>query len=85
MPVLETVRDISFLSTILELYSEITLFRKPFGIGYMYIYTFLLGMTDTMASQNNKCFSWDTLYAIIIANFSFSTALRKKHKTEREM
>jgi hypothetical protein len=35
-----------------ELYSEIDLSRKPFGIGHMYIYTFLLRMTDTMTSKN---------------------------------
>jgi hypothetical protein len=51
-PALETVRNISFLSTIFELYSEIFLSRKPFGIGHMYIYTFLLRVTDTMTSQN---------------------------------
>jgi hypothetical protein len=28
------------LSTILDLYSEIALSRKPFGIGHMYTYTF---------------------------------------------
>jgi hypothetical protein len=39
IPLLETVCNISFLSTVLELYSEITLSRKPFGIGCMYIYT----------------------------------------------
>jgi hypothetical protein len=33
-------------------YSEITLSQKPFGIGYMYIYTFWLRMTETMISQN---------------------------------
>jgi hypothetical protein len=43
-----------FLSTILELYSEIAVSRKPFGIGHMYIYTFLLRMTDTVTSQNIK-------------------------------
>jgi hypothetical protein len=43
-------------------YSEIALFRKPFGIGHMYIYTFLLRMTDTMTSQNTDISSWDTLY-----------------------
>jgi hypothetical protein len=32
------------------LYSEIALSLKPFGIGHMYIYTLLLGMTDTMTS-----------------------------------
>jgi hypothetical protein len=34
------------------LYSEIALSRKPFGIGHMHIYTFLLRMTDTMTSRN---------------------------------
>jgi hypothetical protein len=51
MPVLETVRNITFLSTILELCSEIAVSRKPFGIGHMCIYKFLLRMTDTMTSQ----------------------------------
>jgi hypothetical protein len=30
------------------LYSEIALSRKPFGIGHMYMYTFLPRVTDTM-------------------------------------
>jgi hypothetical protein len=42
------------------LYSEIVLSRKVFGIGHMYIYNFLLGMTDNMTSQNNDFSSWDT-------------------------
>jgi hypothetical protein len=58
-PVLETVRNISFLSTILKLYSEIALSQKPFGIGHMHIYTFLLRMTDTMTSQDIDLSSWD--------------------------
>jgi hypothetical protein len=49
------------LSTILELCSEIALVDKPFGIGHIYIYTFLLRMTDTVASQNIDLSSWDTL------------------------
>jgi hypothetical protein len=36
------VLNISLLSTIFELYSEIAQSRKPLGIGYMYIYTFCL-------------------------------------------
>jgi hypothetical protein len=44
------------------LYSEIALSRKPFGIGHMYIYTFLLRIADTMTSQNIYLFSEDTLY-----------------------
>jgi hypothetical protein len=44
------------------LYSEIALSRKPFGIGHMYIYTFLLRMADTMTSQDIALSSSDTLY-----------------------
>jgi hypothetical protein len=37
--------------------------RKQFGIRHMHILnTFLLGMTDTMTSQNIDHSSWDTLY-----------------------
>jgi hypothetical protein len=46
------------------LYSEIALSWKPFGIGQMYIHTFLLRMTDAMTSHNTDNSSWDTLYAI---------------------
>jgi hypothetical protein len=45
-----------------RLYSEIALSRKPFEIGHMYTYTFLLRMTDTVTSQNTVRSSWDTLY-----------------------
>jgi hypothetical protein len=61
-PVLQTVCNISLLSTILELYSEITLFRKPVGIGYMYTYTCLLRMANNMTYQDSELFPWDTLY-----------------------
>ena len=44
------------------LYSEISLSLKPFGIRHMYIYTFLLSMTDTVTSQNIDLSSWDTRY-----------------------
>jgi hypothetical protein len=46
------------------LYSEIAVSRKPFGIGHMYIYTFLLRMPDTMTSQNIDLSSWDTRICI---------------------
>jgi hypothetical protein len=45
-------------------YSEIALSRKPFGIGRMYAYTFLLRMSDTMTSHNIDLSSWDTLYSL---------------------
>jgi hypothetical protein len=32
--------------------TKIALSRKPFGIGHMFIKSFLLRMTDTMTSQN---------------------------------
>jgi hypothetical protein len=38
-------------------YSEIALSRKQFGIGHIYIYTFLLIITD-----NIDLSSWDILY-----------------------
>jgi hypothetical protein len=47
------------------LYSEISLSQKPFGIGYIYLYTFLLRTTDTMTSQNTDLSTWDTLYIYI--------------------
>jgi hypothetical protein len=37
---------------------------KPFGMGHLYIYHFLLRMTDAMTSQNIDLRSWDTLYRI---------------------
>jgi hypothetical protein len=46
------------------LYSEIALSRKPFGIGHLYIYTFLLRMAHMMTSQNTDLSSCDTLYSI---------------------
>jgi hypothetical protein len=47
--------------TVYLLYSEVALSQKPFGIGHMYMYTILLRMTDTMASQNIHISSWDTV------------------------
>jgi hypothetical protein len=46
-------------------YSEAALSRKPFGKGHMYIYNFLLRMTDTMTSQNIDLSSWDILYMCV--------------------
>jgi hypothetical protein len=34
----------------------------------MYIYTFLLRMTDTMISQNIELSSWNTLYRSYVAS-----------------
>jgi hypothetical protein len=48
-----------------RLYSERVLFRKPFGIRHMYIYSVLLRVTDTMTSQNIELSSWDTLYVYV--------------------
>jgi hypothetical protein len=49
------------VSTILELYSEIALFWKLFGVGHMYINTFLFRMTDTVTSHNIDLSSKETL------------------------
>jgi hypothetical protein len=76
IPVLETVRNI-FLSTILELYSEITLSRGPFGIGHMYIYMFLLRMTDTMTFRNIGLSSWDSLYTSSVSLKLFEVIKQK--------
>jgi hypothetical protein len=56
---LETLRNISFLSIIWQLYIQIALSRKPFWIGHI---IFFLRMTDTVISQNIDLSSWDTLY-----------------------
>jgi hypothetical protein len=50
------------------LHSEIVLSRKPFGMGHMYIYTFLLRMTNTtsITSQNIDVSSWGTLYITLL-------------------
>jgi hypothetical protein len=42
--------------------------RKPFGVGHTHthIYTFLLRMTDTVASQNIGLSFWDTLYRTVV-------------------
>jgi hypothetical protein len=56
----ERLEGIEILSTESRLlYNEIALSRKAFGIGYMYIYTFLLRLTETMTSQNIDLFSWE--------------------------
>jgi hypothetical protein len=65
--ILETVRNISSLSIILQLYIQIAPSRKPFGIGHMFIYTFFLRMIDTMISQNVDLSSMDTLYMCVTA------------------
>jgi hypothetical protein len=51
------------------LYSEIALSRKQFGIGHMYIYTFLLIMADPVTSLNIDLSYWDTLYRPMSLNY----------------
>jgi hypothetical protein len=51
------------------LYSEIALSRKPFRIGHMHIYTFLLRMTDTMTPQNIDLSSWNNMYTYMDTYF----------------
>jgi hypothetical protein len=45
-----------------RLYSEIALSRKSSAIGHILLYTYLIGMIDTMTSQNTELSPWDTLY-----------------------
>jgi hypothetical protein len=47
------------------IYIYMALSRKPFGIGNMYIYTFLLRMTDSVTYQNIDRSLWDILYICI--------------------
>jgi hypothetical protein len=54
------------------LYSEVALSRKPFGMIHMYIYTFLLRMTDTMTFPPGALF--------IIENFCESVFLHALDK-----
>jgi hypothetical protein len=58
---------------LLLLYSEIStrISRKPFGIGHMYIYKFLLKMTNTVTDQNIDLSFRDILYMYM----RFSTPL----------
>jgi hypothetical protein len=56
-----------------RLYNEIALSRKLFGIEHMYIYTFLLRMTDIMTSQNIDVCSHDTLHIYINRNVTTIT------------
>jgi hypothetical protein len=51
---------------ILQLYIQIALSQKPFGIGHMFIYTFFLRMADAMISRNIDLFSWDIMYSVEI-------------------
>jgi hypothetical protein len=44
--------------------TKMALTRKPFGIGHMFLYSFLFRMTDTMTSQNIVLSSWDTLMSL---------------------
>jgi hypothetical protein len=56
-----------------RLYSEKTLSRKLFGIWHMYIYTFLLRMTDIITSQNTNPSSWDTCIYVRVTGPSYGT------------
>jgi hypothetical protein len=42
--------------------TKMALSWKPFGIVHMFVWSFLIRMTDTMTSQNIVLSSWDTLY-----------------------
>jgi hypothetical protein len=59
--------------------TKMALSRKPFGIGHIFIKSFLLRMTDTMTSQNIDLSSWDTLY-----NSSTTDMLRIESRQGRD-
>jgi hypothetical protein len=46
---------------------------QPFGIGHMYVCTFLLRMTDTVTSRNTDPFSWDTCIYDRVTGPSYGT------------
>jgi len=46
------------------LYNEIAVSLKQFKIGHMFMYTFLLRMTDNMTARNIELSSWDTCMCI---------------------
>jgi hypothetical protein len=46
------------------LYSQMAVPGKQFGIGHMFISTFLLRMIDSVISQNIYLSSWDILYVL---------------------
>jgi hypothetical protein len=52
-------------------------------IGHMYIYTFMLRMTDTMPSQNIDLCSWDTLYSLATDGFVKQPTKKKIHTSEQ--
>jgi hypothetical protein len=61
------------------LYSEIALSRKPFGIGHVYIYTFLLRMADTMTSCGIK--RPTSTHTISVHSFPDPTVAQWMHAT----
>jgi hypothetical protein len=60
-----------------RLYSEIVLSWKPFRIGHMYTYTFLLRMADTVTSHNIVLSSWGTLYNKNTRNLDFFSRMNE--------
>jgi hypothetical protein len=60
--------------------TKMALSRKPFGIGHMFIWSFLLRMTDTMTSQNIVLSSWDTLYVNYLTTLKSTSLTAYMHK-----
>jgi hypothetical protein len=57
------------------LYSEIALSRNPIGLGHIHIHTFLLKITDIVASQNIDLSSWDILYIATVSSLEQDSTL----------
>ena len=73
------------------LHIQMSLSRKPFGIGHVFIQSLLLRMTDTMTSQNIDLSSWNTLYInstnippIMIINRTHETAFQPIQTSGRQ-
>jgi hypothetical protein len=73
---LEAVCDASFLSTALELHSEVTILKTTGNVAHVNIRT-LLTMTDTIISRNIDSSSWCTLYWLkyVIRCFEYTADL----------
>jgi hypothetical protein len=68
-----------------RVYSEIALSWKPFRIGHMCIYTFLLGVTDTLTSQNIDLSSWYTYILDLDYKMHITCKLQFQNFTPKNM
>jgi hypothetical protein len=62
-----------------DLYSEIVLTRKPFEIGHMYIYSFLLRMTDTMTARISLYNEWRIIWKRRSWHINYESGVAKRN------